>query len=106
MSKFSNLPKKDIGNFINEARGTESDQIKRGRPVTGRTKERRNISFSLETRERLDMAQKRLAVEVLNQSDVGISDLTHSAIIEAAIFAFEQLSANDQVEMIKKTLDV
>ena len=44
MSKFSNLPKKDIGNFINEARGTESDQIKRGRPVTGRTKERRNIS--------------------------------------------------------------
>lgn len=106
MSKFSNLPTKEVSSFIDAARGSESNQPKRGRPVTGRTKERRNISFSLETRERLDLAQKRLAVEVLNQSDIGISDLTHSAIIEAAILAFEQLASDDQVEMIRKTLDV
>ncbi len=105
MSKFNNLPKKQVSSFIDAARGSDSDQPKRGRPVTGVTKERRNISFSFETRERLDQAQKRLAVEVMNQSDIGISDLTHSAIIEAAILAFEQLPMSAQVDLIRKTRD-
>ena len=105
MSKFANLPKKQVTSFIDAARGSDSEQPKRGRPATGSTKERRNISFSLATRERLDQTQKRLAVEVLNQSDVGISDLTHSAIIEAAILAFEELPVSTQVDMIRKTLE-
>jgi hypothetical protein len=104
MSKFANLPKKDASNFIEAARGQQEEAPKRGRPATGVTKERRNISFSITTRERLDTAQKRLAVQTLNLDDVGVSDLTHSAIIEAAIFAFEQLSHEEQIAALRKTL--
>jgi hypothetical protein len=104
MSKFSNLPKKEPESFIHAARGSDGEQPKRGRPITGSTKERRNISFSLATRERLELIQRKLAVEVVSQSDMGISDLTHSAMIEASIIAFEQLPISQQIEMLRKAL--